>query len=124
MPSWPRIRGIVCEHVIRSSGDRAGTGMHQPSVIVQYTANGRIYKVQCHSPTRLGFAHAQHARAVIKPFKVGKRVALYVDPRDQSRALLYPPETSAMLLMSFGAFFLLLVGFGIWNGAAAVACGV
>lgn len=122
MATWPRVRGVVREHVVRTPSNLHGPGRHRPNFIVEYVAQGRTYTVQCDSPTRLGSADVRHARAVLNRFRVGKRVALYVDPRRPSRAFLYPPENSALLLLSLAALFLLLVGVGMSSGAKAAAC--
>lgn len=124
MAGWPRVRGVICEHFVRTSRDLHGAGEHRPNFIVEYVAGGRTHKVQCDSPTRLGFANKEHARAVLNNFKVGKRVSLFVDPHDHSRAFLYPPETSALFLLSCGAVLLFFLGVGLANGAGPGVCSV
>jgi hypothetical protein len=115
MANWPKVRGVICELIVRSSRDRDS---HRPNFMVEYSAGGSMHRVQCESPTRLGFGDAKHATAVLKKFKVGQRVSLFVDPRDHTRAYLYPPEPSALVLLSCGAVFLFLLGVGMANGAS------
>jgi hypothetical protein len=61
----------------------------------------------------MGFANKESAQSTMAQFAVGKSVEIYVDPKDPERALLYPPETSALLMLSLGSLFLLVAGVGI-----------
>lgn len=123
MTHWPRVSGIVRDHKIYSPRNLHGPGEHRPTVTIEYAAAGRKHVVQCDSPARMGFANKEHAKSTMVHFTVGKSVKLYVDPHDPQRAFLYPPETSALLMLSVGALFLLVVGVGIANGARHAACG-
>lgn len=117
MRHWPRVRGVVKDHTIRSSNPH-GTGHHRAIVTVEYAANGKKRRVRCDSPTRLSFATKRAAASTIADVRIGRPVDIYVDPRDGSRAFLLLPEVSAMLLMFGGSLFLLVVGIGIFNGRA------
>ena len=123
MRRWPKVRGVVREHIVRSSRDLHGPGEHRANFVVEYVAAGSSHTVQCDSPTRMGYASREHVMPTLKRFQVGKRVELYVDPRDHRRAFLYPPETAALLALSVGALFLFVVGVGIENGAVHGVCG-
>lgn len=117
MRRWPAIRGVVREHRVHSQRNRHGAGHHRPVVFVEYSVAGRKRLVRCDSPTRLGFASEHATRATMDRFAIGKEVDIYVDPEAPDRALLYPPETAALLLLSLGSLFLFIVGAGIFRGA-------
>ena len=123
MASWPRVRGTVVEQFVRSASNLHGAGAHRANFIVEYVVDGRTHRVQCDSPTRLGHADVSHARAMLNKFRVGKRVALFVDPRVPSRAFVRLPENSALLLLGCAALFLFVVGLGMWKGASNAVCG-
>jgi Protein of unknown function (DUF3592) len=113
MMRWPRVRGVVRKHKVGSHRNLHGPGHHRPIVIVEYSAAGAKRHVRCDSPTRLGFAHREAAESAMTPFAIGKSVELYVDPDNPERAFLYPPETPALVMLSLGSLFLLLVGIGM-----------
>lgn len=116
MLRWPRMRGIVREHRVHSHRNRHGAGHHRPIVTVECASAGRKWRVQCDSPTRLGFATEEAARSLMDRFPVGESVEIYVDPKNPQRAFLVLPEISALLLLSLGSLFLLGVGAGVING--------
>ena len=80
---------------------------------VEYFAAGIKRVVRCDSPTRMGFAHRDGALSTMAQFTIGESVDVYVDPHDPERAFLYPPETPALLMLSLGSLFLLVVGVGM-----------
>ena len=81
--------------------------------MVEYSAAGRKRLIRCDSPTRMGFAQKESAQATLAQFPVGQSVEIYVDPKDPERAYLYPPEISALIMLSVGSLFLLVVGIGM-----------
>jgi len=113
MTRWPRIRGVVREHKVHSHRDLHGPGHYRPTVTVEYFAAGIKRVVRCDSPTRMGFAHRDGALSTMAQFTIGESVDVYVDPHDPERAFLYPPETPALLMLSLGSLFLLVVGVGM-----------
>lgn len=117
MRHWPRVRGIVKDHTIRSSNPH-GTGHHRAIVTVEYAFDGKKRRVSCDSPTRLSFATKRAAASTIAGVRIGGPVDIYVDPLDGTRAFLLLPEVSAMVLLFGGSLFLLVVGIGIFNGRA------
>lgn len=116
MARWPRLRGIVREHRVHSHRNRHGAGHHRPVVTVELSSAGRKWRVQCDSPTRLGFASEQAARSVMDGYPLGESVDVFLDPKNPQRAFLVLPEISALLLLSLGSLFLLAFGVGIING--------
>lgn len=116
MAGWPRVQGSVRGHRIHSHRNRHGAGHHRPIVSVEYKSAGRKWKVDCDSPTRLGFASRNTAQAILDTFPAGKSVEIYLDPKNPQRAFLGPPETAALLMLSLGSLFLLAFGVGVLNG--------
>lgn len=116
MAAWPRVQGTVRGHRIHSHRNRHGAGHHRPIVTVEYKSAGRKWRVDCDSPTRLGFAYSNTAQAILDKLPMGKGVEVYLDPKNPQRAFLGPPETAALLMLSLGALFLLAFGVGVLNG--------
>jgi hypothetical protein len=116
MAGWPRFNATVRGHRIYSYANRHGAGYHRGIVTVEYKDAGRTWRVDCGSPTRLGFASENAARSVFEHFPLGKNVEVYVDRDNPQRAFLYPPEISALLMLLLGALFLLTFGVGVLNG--------
>lgn len=121
MSRWPRTPGIVRGHRIHSHPNRHGAGHHRPIVTVECKSAGRKWRVDCDSPTRLGFAGKNTAQTILNTFPLGKSVEVYVDPKNPQRAFLGPPETAALLMLSLGSLFLLTVAVGILNGLSLLS---
>lgn len=121
MSRWPRTPGVVRGHRIHSHRNRHGAGHHRPIVTVECKSAGRKWRVDCDSPTRLGFASKNTAQTILDTFPLGKSVEVYVDPKNPQRAFLGPPETAALLMLSLGSLFLLAVAVGILNGLSLLS---
>lgn len=113
MKRWPRVQGVVREHEVHSHQNLHGPGHHRPVVIVEYSAAGENRLVRCNSAMRLGYAHSEGAQSIVAQFAIGGKVEIYLDPNDPTRAFLYPPETTTLVLLSLGSLFLLFVGVGM-----------
>lgn len=116
MARWPRHRGVVRAHKVRSSRNLHGPGHHRPIVVVDYVVDDRKRVAHCDSPTRLGYGQMRHARSTAERFPLGSSIDVYVDPSNPKRVFAYLPEMASIVMLSLGSLFLFVVGLGIING--------
>lgn len=96
---WPTARGVILTSEVREVGWSEDTSGWCPELSYEYPVAGRKYvshnvELQDICISNLG----SYARRVVERYPAGKKVEVYYDPRDPSRAVLEPGVPDSVIV--------------------------
>ena len=103
--TWKRVKATITHTELRKAGPHSGPQQFSVRIKYNYNVAGKEY----HSE-RFGFFGVSYPGRALGPYKVGKTVTVYCNPKDPAQAVAYLKVPHlAIILLAIGVF---VSGFG------------